>query len=794
MMIRVICFIMVLFGYLSNSDAHNLLTGSLFGYITDSRSHKPVEGATLHIPDLKQWAVTDSSGFYRFSNLPNGSFAVEISNVGYRSQVNYTTIAGAIRRDFVLAPSVVEIVNVTVTGVATATQIKRSPLQVSIVSKKELDRSSGANLLDALNKEPGFSMVTTGPAIAKPFIRGLGYNRVVTVNDGIRQEGQQWGDEHGLELDEYSAQKVELVRGPASLMFGSDAIGGVINVLTNVPVPNNTVRANLSGSHFSNNSMVGGYANVAGNIQGFNWNIYTSVKSAGDYKNKFDGAVLNSRFGENNYGGYFGINKKWGYSHLLFSGFHQKLGMIEGVRDEKGQFVLDGYSITPALSSSRNPLVPFQQVYHRKLAWDNSVSLKNGARITALLGYQVNQRQEFGNEEQPKIPEIYFDLSTASYQFAYHLPYWNQWKTSLGISGMEQKNSNRGQKAIIPAYNLSDIGFYGYTTKSVNGTTWSGGLRYDFRKMSTEQLRDASGVMKFEALKRGFSNMSASIGAARELGRYITVKANLSKGFRAPNAPELAVNGEHEGTGRYETGNKDLKSENSFSVDGGLALETDHISMNLSPFYNYISNYIYYQKLPGAGGTDSLVDGAVAFKFAQQTARLHGLEFNIDLHPHPLDWLHVENTFSLTRGRFLKPVDGSCYLPLIAPARWITQLRAEFPNLSKGLKNTFFSVEMDLVATQDHFFSGYNTETATKGYTLFNASWGTDLARGNKKIAAVLFGLTNLTDVAYQSHLSRLKYLDENPLTGRRGAFNMGRNFVVRIIVPLEWKLKEHPF
>ncbi|ULT41491.1 TonB-dependent receptor plug domain-containing protein [Niabella defluvii] len=176
--------------------------------------------------------------------------------------------------------------------------MKLTPVQVSIISRKDLQQSVGNTLLDAVAKEAGVSVVTTGPAIAKPFIRGLGYNRVVTVNDGIRQEGQQWGDEHGLEVDEYSAQKVEILRGPASLMYGSDAIGGVINILTNTPVANNTIQGNLQSTVNSNNGMFGQYANVAGNTNGFNFNAYGSIKTAGDYSNRYDGKVLNSRFGE----------------------------------------------------------------------------------------------------------------------------------------------------------------------------------------------------------------------------------------------------------------------------------------------------------------------------------------------------------------------------------------------------------------------------------------------------------------------------------------------------------------
>ncbi len=765
------------------------LKGILFGTIKDNRSQKSLVGASVHIPDLKLWAITDTNGYYSISNLPNGNFAVEVSCVGYRAVVGYPNITGATRADFLLEPSVIEIENVTVTGVVSTMPIRRSPLQVSIVSKKELNRSSGTTLLEALTKEPGFSIVTTGPAIAKPFIRGLGYNRVVAVHDGVRQEGQQWGDEHGLEVDEYSAQKVEILKGPASLMFGSDAMGGVLHISTHVPVAFNTIQAKLSGSNYSNNRMVGSYANIAGNVNGLIWSAYNSVKNAGDYKNKWDGRVLNSRFQENNFGATIGINKSWGYSHLLFSKVYQNIGMVEGERNEKGDFVKEGYEITPALFKSKRPLAPYQQISHTKLTLDNSLSLQNGARVSAIVGYQINHRKEFENEVQLPVPSIYFDLKTTSYHVAYHHPVTKFWKTSLGFSGMNQQNRNRGEEAIVPTYNLFDLGLYGYTAKTFKGLTVSGGLRYDLRKMNTKPQKTNLSEIKFDPFTKQFTNFSSSLGFSQEVGKIILLKLNLSKGFRAPNVSEMAANGEHEGTKRYEIGNRNLRSENSFSIDGGISIETVHVSANLSPFYNTIKNYIFYQKLPGAAGTDSIIDGAAVFKFMQQNARLRGLDINVDLHPHPLDWLHFENTFSFTQGRFLKAVDGSFNLPLIAPARWLTQLRAEFLKVSKTFQNLYISMEMDNMAAQNNFFSGYATETATKGYTLFHASGGVEWVRDKRKIAIIHLAMTNITDVAYQSHLSRLKYLDENPVTGRKGVFNMGRNFVARIILPLEWRL-----
>lgn len=787
--LKYITLLVLFISFFHQSNAIEENKAVFSGSVADAITKKPLVNANVYIHEIKQWAATNGDGLYRFTSVPNGNFTIEVTHVGYKPLIKRININGNTTIDFELMEAVVEGDNITVTGVSSASNLKNVPSHVSIITKKNLERSSGIGLLDAVAKEPGVNIVTTGPAIAKPFIRGLGYNRVIVINDGVRQEGQQWGDEHGLEVDEYSAQRIEVLRGPASLMYGSDAIGGVINIITNATVPNNSVRANIAGSVNANNRMWGQYANVAGNVNGFNWNAYGSFKSAGDYQNKFDGNVLNSRFNEKNLGGYVGLNKSWGYSHLLFSNFNQQIGMVEGVRNANGEFVTEGYSLTDAIRKSRGVLVPYQRVKHSKIAWDNLLSFSNGGRVTALAAFQHNKRGEYSDTERPDEAEAFFDLKTINYNLAYHLPASEKWKTSLGMNGMRQNNLNKGEEAIIPDYTLFDWGMYGYASRMYEKITFTGGLRYDLRSMDIMKMMRGADV-KFAALNRKFSNLSASFGVNHDLNNAVSLKANISRGFRAPNASELSANGEHEGTGRYELGNTLLKSEISFSLDGGVQLMTEHVDLNISLFRNSIKNYIYQQKILSSTGSDSLIDNSIVYKFEQQNAKLAGVEAVFDIHPHPLDWLHFENTFSFVRGKFSKAVDGSYNLPLIAPVRLLTELRAEFHNEFKTFKNFYIKLEMDNTAAQNNFFAGYNTETATNGYTLFNAGVGTDIEINGKKLATIILALNNITDKSYQSHLSRLKYLDENPATGRVGVFNMGRNFNARLIIPFVWKMK----
>ncbi|MGB3153908.1 MAG: TonB-dependent receptor [Chitinophagaceae bacterium] len=795
---RNIVFFASLF-FLTNVIAQPKL--SLSGKITDAKTGEPLAGASIYFPDLRTGAACNSDGFYIISNIAAGKYLIEVSHLGYASVIETVELGNNIQKDFKLVPSVLENEGVTVTGVSAATSTKRTPIPVNIIKKEDLFRNSATNLIDNIAKTPGVAQVSTGPAISKPLIRGLGYNRVVVVNDGIRQEGQQWGDEHGIEIDEQNATKVEILKGPASLMYGSDALAGVVNVLSVLPAPEGKIKGTISGAYLTNNRQRNFHADINGNAHGFIWGLYGSGKAAADYQNKYDGYVFNSKFNEKAFGGYIGLNKSWGYSHVYITKFNQSLGLVEGDRDSAtGKFLKrvnrGGVAVeemaTQADFKSTNPFVPNQRIQHFKIAADNSFNTGKN-RVTFTLGYQRNQRQEFGNILNPEEPGLYFNLGTVNYNLQYHFAEKNNWKTTIGINGMQQTNRNKGTEQLIPEYSLFDIGGFIYTQKRINKFTWSGGIRLDNRSLDSRELREGPDV-KFEGFKKNFSNVSGSAGFTYEVSKKVTLKFNLARGFRAPGIPELASNGAHEGTNRFEYGEQNLKSETSLQPDAGIVIAGEHVSLNANIFYNPIKNFIYYRKLLAVGGGDSLiVDGTetfFAFRFNQNNAKLYGLEFNLDFHPHPLDWLHVENTFSWVRGVLGREQDGSKNLPFIPAARLISEIKIDLLKKGKIFRDFFIKAEMDNTFAQQHPFTGFETETATNGYSLFNAGFGGDIRRKDKMLFTIFLGANNITDVAYQNHLSRLKYAPVNSVTGRTGVFNTGRNFSIRLNIPLEFSAK----
>ena len=758
----------------------------LKGKITDEATGQALQGAAIYFPDLKKGTVTNAQGIYQISITP-GNYIVEVSFIGYALITTSITVQADTEKNFSLNHAVIENANATVTSFLRATSSKKTSTPINVIRKDDLFKGAATNFIDALSKTPGVTQLSTGPAISKPIIRGLGYNRVVVLNDGVRQEGQQWGDEHGIEIDEYNVSRTEVLKVPASIIYGSEALSGVINIVSNVPVANGATRGNVFTNYQSNNNLQGYHFDIAGNKSGFVWGVNASSKKAGDYKNKYDGYVFNSKFSELNGGGFLGIEKDWGYSHLIVNKFTQKLGMIEGERNDLGAFVkpvnVNGVIEEEVATNddfiSTTPQIPYQYIQHTKYVLDNSINWGVG-KFKVNVAYQRNQRQEFGNVLDPNEKSLYFDLNTINYSFQYLLPEKNNWKHTIGINGLKQENKNKGVETLIPEYNSVEVGLFFYTQKRINKFNWSGGARIDKKGIT------------FNDQQKNYGDIAGSIGVTYEATNDLVLKMNIARGYRAPNLSELGSNGAHEGTNRYEYGNTNLSSEKSLQFDLGLEWSSEHASFTGNVFYNNVSNYIFYQKLLGKKGADSIITDSegkhfYAFAYQQQNANLAGAEFNLDIHPHPLDGLHIENTLSYVKGSFKNALDGSNNLPNIPSLRWISELRYELQNNNGRFKNTYASLQMDYMAKQNNPFTGFNTETITPAYTLLNIGAGTQVTKRGKQLFGISFVAQNATDVAYQNHLSRLKYTAENLLTGRTGVFNMGRNFSLKINVPLQF-------
>jgi iron complex outermembrane receptor protein len=796
-------------------NAQNKITGK----ITDNITGGPIPGATVYIPELKTGTIADKNGVYKLENLPKVKVVIQVSFLGYKSVVENIDLSITMSRDFILEQAITEINEVVITGLSRATEITRTPVPIITVNRRELQQNLNTNIIDAIAKLPGVSAVTTGPNVSKPFIHGLGFNRVLTLFDGVRQEGQQWGDEHGIEIDENAVDRIEVVKGPASLIYGSDALAGVVNLLPPSPVPDSTIKGHVETNYQSNNNLLGIHAAFGGNGKGFIWGGEVSHKQATNYQNKYDGRVYGTAFNETDLSGYIGLNKQWGYSHLKFSLFDALQEIPDGSRDS----ITRKFTRQITEADTFRPIVPddelnsykittlHQHVQHYRVYSQNNFIIGAG-KLGVILGYQQSIRREYSHPEYPDIPGLYLDLKTLTYDVKYSLPESNGWAATVGVNGMYQTNTNKGTEFIIPDYNQFDIGPFILVTKTIKKLDLSAGLRYDTRIFKNNEMYilpnpetgfdmqvnppdTAMADQPFYSFDHTFSGLSASMGATYNITSRFTTKANIARGFRAPNIAEISANGVHPGTLIYQIGNKDFKPEFSLQEDIGISYRWDYISGDIDLFNNNISNYIFNNKLLNHIGQDSIiVEGNQTYKFQQSEAQLYGFDANLDIHPY--DWLHFENSISVTYalnkgGNGIQVTDSSRYLPFIPPLHTNTELRANIKSISRHISTFYFKIGMEYYAKQYRVYSADNTETPTPGYFLYNAGIGADITNSQGKVLVSLNILgNNITDVAYQSHMSRLKYFEEYPgnSSGRSGIYNMGRNISFKLTIPLNFR------
>ncbi len=786
----------------------------LSGKITDRSNNKNLTGASLYIPDLKIGTTSKNNGSYTIKNIPNGNYLVVISHVGFAAQTQEIYVHGISTANFSLVRSTTESPEVIITGVNSATEQQTNPAPVSIVSKNILLQTTSDNIIDALKYSPGVSQISMGPAISKPVIRGLGYNRVVVVNDGIRQEGQQFGDEFGIEIDPYSVHKVEILRGPASLSYGSDAMAGVINMIAAPTLSEGEIKGDVQSIYQTNNGMYGGSANIAGNSNGITFDARYSYTDAHAFKNKYDGYVFNSGYAQNNIKGTIGINRKWGYSRFTASSFNLKTGIVEAGRDETtGQFTkhvlasdgTDSVVIVGAkeLSSYNHHEIIHQNVRHYKAVWDNSFAIGND-RLNVRLAFQQNHRQEANDASLGNIYNIYYLLNTVNYDLHYTFSEKNHFEFSVGSNGMQQSSQNKGILFLVPAYQLFDIGLFAITKKSFDKFSISGGIRFDNRKLSGEglfldqdgrktQATNVDAVHRFTAYKSNFSGMSGSLGATYDFTKSFYGKINLSRGFRAPNIAESGSNGIHDGTPFYEIGDNNLKPEQSWQIDAAIGFITKDISAELTLFNNNINNYIFPEKLASVFGGDSIRRDITAatsgptFKYISGDAVLKGGELLLKYHPHQAGWFNFNTTFSIVNSIQKNQPDSTKYLPYTPPYKLVSGITINAKNTGPNFKNSYFRIDFEHSFKQDKIYFKFGNETITPGYSLLNMGIGTDIHTNGHKIFSVNFYARNIFDIAYQSNMSRLKYGDVNNVTGRTGVYEMGRSFNFKLNIPINF-------
>jgi len=735
------------------------------GIIT-SNQNQPLYGVEVFIEELQIGTSTNENGYYELTNLPNTSSQIKYQFLGYNTQIKIITPQQTpIVLDVILDDAVFKMDEIIISTPFNKLQ-SENVMKVDKATIQQLKTKGAATLVEGVSSMPGVSQLSTGMGIGKPVIRGLRGNRVLVYAQGIRLENQQFGDEHGLGIDDSSVESVEVIKGPASLLYGSDALGGVLYFNPVKFADVNTFNVNANQTYFTNTQGSGTSFGVKKSYDSWKFLANGATNSHSDYKIPNKNRVTNTRFQEQIFNAAIGFNSNLVSSTARFNFNQSKVGIPHEIGDQ---------------STAKTPHLPFQDLTNKMVSL-NTIFFLNNSKITTVFGYTNNNRKEFeehddhdeheelhdehdadeddDHHEESLHPSLHLKLNTFSYDAKWHLPKLNKFEGIVGVQGLYQENSNFGEEILIPDATTNDVGLlFTGTFDFKNNNSLQAGLRFDIRDLKTKEhvVIHEDEIHTFEALNKNYQNFSASLGYKTTLFKVITSRFNTATGFKAPNLAELTSNGVHHGSNRFEIGNPNLTSERNVQLDIAMEYDTKYFEIFANGFYNFINNYIFISP------TGEMEDGHPVYKYTQENANLYGGEFGFHLHPYPVDWIHLQSSFETVVG---KQSNGD-YLPLIPANKFINTVRTEF-DVKQWLRNGFAAVTVESNLDQQNV-SGF--EAPSKGYNLLNIGAGATF-KVSKVNFDVSLNLNNALDKQYISHLSRLK-LDEIP--------NIGRNFIASV-------------
>lgn len=721
------------------------------GTVTDANSKEAIVYANIYFPQLEKGVTTDENGKFTLQNMPEGTFKIVVSYIGYETwsqsitfPINTITVA--------LIPSVIEMEEVIVSTPFHKLQ-SENVMKVEHQNVSALKSKGAVTLAEGITDIPGVESVTTGLGIGKPVIRGLSSNRVLVYTQGVRLENQQFGSEHGLGLNDAGIESVEVIKGPASLLYGSDALGGVLYLNPEKFANQNSSKADIRANYYSNTKGYNTNAGYKASGDKFKFLFRGSLTEHSDYETN-EYRVTNTRFREQDFKAGLGYQSTKFKTDFRYNVNHAKIGIPEEVGHQ---------------STNKTPLLPYQDITNHVLSSKSTVFFNN-SNLEFNLGYIYNDRQEFEDEHhhdedeheedhdhededhdhedehedhdehELNHPALRMKLKTFNYDVKYHLPKYGKFETIVGIQGMHQTNANYGEEVLTPDATTNDIGVLATSHIHFENVDIQLGARFDNRDINIDAVESKS-----------FNSFNGAVGVKTNIANNITARVNLATGFRAPNLAELTSDGVHHGSNRYEVGNINLDNEQNLQADVNLEYKSEHFEIFANGFYNSISNYIFLTP----DGT--IIDETPVFNYVQDDAKLYGGEFGLHLHPHPLDWLHFESSFETVTGK----QDNGDYLPLIPANNLNNTIRVEYD--TNWLKHGFAFVKLRSTFAQNNVST---FETSTDSYSLLSAGLGGTIKLMNNDLM-VSVSATNITNKKYINHLSRLK---------PDGIYNMGRN------------------
>jgi iron complex outermembrane receptor protein len=763
-------------------------THSLKGIIVDANTLKPIAGA--NIIGLNLYAVSSENGEFVIGKIPKGSHHFEISHIGYATEQLTVEVNDNLENVMIqLKESVTNLDGVELTGKTEQHKARELSTITVGVSKDFLESNRENSLMQTLRKIPGVSTITIGSGQSKPVIRGLGFNRVSVVQNGIKHEAQQWGNDHGLEIDQYGIDNVQIIKGPASLLYGSDAIAGVVDIQPQkIPAPNSFEgEVNLLGE--TNNDLFGISTGILGREDRWFYRGRLTYRDYGDYKVPTDrinyenyifelheNHLRNTAGREVNASFSIGFVSNHIKSETFFSNVNAKNGFFANAHGLEVRNSSIDYD-----SSNRDVDLPFHQVNHLKIT-HNTTIYKGEHTFQVDMGYQNNQREE---HSEP-VPHGYMPTPSNSRERVftkntYSLNLKDTYRPTpehdlvFGINAEFQDNNIGGWGFLIPMYNRLTVGAFAFDHFRIHENLhFQGGLRYDVGLVATQSHFDwfqtpmdntdetTSYVFLQRAQNRSleFGNFSGSVGLSY-LNKGTTYKINLGKSFRMPLANELASDGVNYHMYRYERGNIDLDPEQSYQLDLDVEHSTEKFTLGISPFINFFENFIYLNPTPNYNETLQI------YEYTQSKVIRFGGEARAGV--TVTDALRLDASVEYVYSRQTSGPKKDFTLPFSPPLSGLFSASYQFKDIA-FFQSPRLMADLRVTAAQNDIAP---PEEKTEGYQALNISATTGIPLfGNGKPAQLRIKLNNAFNTEYFDHTSFYRLIDV-PEAGRNLSVSM---------------------
>lgn len=738
----------VIFGTIAMLAA--LTTGdTLHGTVADTAG-RPVAAATISVPELGLTTVTLADGGFRFVAVPAGRYTVVVRRLGYAPAVATASAPGR-ALTVVLRPSELHLEAITVTAARAAIAPLASPLATDELAGEQLRRVHAVSLAHALDQVPGVRTLSTGEQVGKPIIRGLTGPRVLVLDNGQRIEDYSWSDEDGPSTDARLAERVEVVRGPASVLYGSDAIGGVINVIPN-EVPDGRGRAAFTRGSVelygaTNNSEVGTVLHAHGASGRFGWSVTAIGRRADNFHtppgndSTPSGDIYNTAFHAINGEAAAGLHGDRTSITLRYTRYGGAFGLLDG----------------PPVPAD-NTDGPLRRLSDNRVQLTSNSVIGGGAlRLETKSQWQRHSLQEVSDQSRNGDSTPNFDLllNTYSTDILMHHASSGRLTGTLGVSGLYQDNKTRGVEPLVPAARIVGGAVFALETVAIDRWTLMVGARGDVRHLSA----DSNAALGISAQTRDASALTANIGAVYRAAPGLAIGANVGRAFRAPTLFELFTNGPHLGEDRYEIGLPTARPEVSFNTDLGVRWQSGRVRAELAAYRNQIDSYLYIAPT----GTTDPGSGLAIYRYRQARAVLVGTEAGAEVAAAPVLTLRSRvDAVRATNEETNQP------LPLTPAPR--ADLEAEWHTIGlPWAERVYLSAGFQAVTRQTRLGP---FDEQTPAYQLFNLGAGLEQTVGGR-VLYVDVRLRNATNRRYTDFLSRYKVF----------AFGEGRNLIVRVTI-----------